>query len=168
MPLRFSAIVAALVLMFAGNAYAQDSADVMIEQPHDMHALGAIAAKRDLPVLLMFSADGCPYCERVEEDFLKPMLISGDYTNKVLIRMVKVDDAGDVTDFDGRRMSMDDFARRYQVRVTPTVVFLDAHGHQLAQRLIGISTPDFYGGDLDNAIDHSLALLHGHTRVSGL
>jgi hypothetical protein len=36
------------------------------------------------------------------------------------------------------------------------VVFLNHQGKELAERLIGITTRDFYGGFLDEAIEESL------------
>jgi thiol-disulfide isomerase/thioredoxin len=107
----------------------------------------------------MFSAEHCTYCEKLEEDFLKPMLRSGDYDDRVLIRKVKIDGFGTIRDFDGNKVDAEAFADRYKVYVTPTVVFIDGDGAQLARKRVGLSTPDFYGGYLDQSIDTALDVL---------
>ncbi|TDY03739.1 thioredoxin-related protein [Thiohalophilus thiocyanatoxydans] len=122
----------------------------------DLRADGRLARERNLPLLIMFSQDGCGYCDQVREKFLEPMRKSGEYTDKVIMRIIKVDRFADIRDFDGRMREPDEIAARYQASVTPTVVFVDYRGHQLAERVLGITTPAFYGGELDDAIDVAL------------
>ena len=124
------------------------------------------ARTHKLPLLIVFSADHCPYCHVVEEEFLEPMLRSGDYTHRVIMRKIDLDSSRRLLDFDGRRVSARQLAKRYRVKVTPTVLLLDAEGRELTERLVGISTPDFYGGYLDAAIDEAYHKLN--TRVAAL
>ncbi len=81
-----------------------------------------------------------------------------DYDGKVLMRILKMDGSY-ITDFDGRRVEPGDLAVRYGAAVAPTVVLLDYQGQLLTERLLGLTTPDFYGGYLDDAIDQSLQRL---------
>ena len=67
------------------------NAPVQVVRTTDLASDAQAARERNLPILMMFSMDGCGYCELVEQDFLRPMLISGDYRDKVIIRMVKTD-----------------------------------------------------------------------------
>ncbi|MEJ2655267.1 MAG: hypothetical protein P8Z69_08205, partial [Acidihalobacter sp.] len=55
-----------------------------------------------------------------------------------------------------------DFARRYHVSFTPTVLLLDAKGRLLAKPLVGLTTEDFYGAFLDEAIDEAVARMRRH------
>lgn len=165
---RFFTQVALMSLLLVTAACADDTPRVQIQDSTNFQADGQLSQTRHLPLMLVFSAADCSYCKLLEEDFIKPMLISGDYTHKVLIRRVMIDAGGDVRDFDGKSISIDDFALRYKAFVTPTVVFVDAQGHQLAHRLVGIANPYFYGGDLDRAIDESLARIHGQKTLSKL
>jgi thioredoxin-related protein len=133
--------------------------NVKVVETKDLSVLGKQADARRLPILLMFSAEHCSYCEKLEEDFLKPMLRSGDYDDKVLIRKVRIDGYGKLRDFAGKQVAASKFADRYNVFVTPTVVFIDGDGVELAKKRVGLSTPDFYGSYLDQSIDDALNIL---------
>ncbi len=157
---QFTKFLFVVVSLLALNAFAADGGkDVKVQEIKDFTRVAGDSDAKRLPILLMFSADYCSYCERLEEEFLKPMLRSGDYDDKVLIRKFKIDGFGTVRDFDGRQISVDAFTARYNVHVTPTVVFLDGSGAQLAPKRVGLSTPDFYGGYLDQSIDTALDVL---------
>jgi thioredoxin-related protein len=135
------------------------SDDVTIEEVKDFSKLGEHSREKRLPILLMFSAKHCTYCVRLEEDFLKPMLRSGDYEDKILIRKIKIDSFGAIRDFKGEQATAGEIADRYKIYVTPTVVFIDGDGVQLAKKRVGLTTPDFYGGYLDQSIDIALDVL---------
>lgn len=150
-------VVFSLLLATIGPVFAAD--DVKVIEARDLEAIGKQAQQKRLPILLMFSAGHCTYCNRLEEEFLKPMLRSGDYTDKVLIRKLKLDDQRKVRDFGGRQVAVSDIADRYKIFVTPTVVFIDGDGMELAQKRVGLTTPDFYGGYLDQSIDQALNIL---------
>ncbi|MEJ2509909.1 MAG: thioredoxin family protein [Gammaproteobacteria bacterium] len=168
-PLHILTLFAALVVAFTAPAVRADEAPkVHIPEAGDFQADGQLAASRKLPLMVVFAAEFCSYCEELEADYIRPMIISGDYTDKVIIRRVMLDSYGYLRDFDGKKISVDKFSLRYRVSVTPTVVFLGPHGKQLVKPLIGISTPAFYGGELDNAIDNSLARLQGESKLSQL
>ncbi|HEY0635723.1 MAG TPA: thioredoxin fold domain-containing protein [Gammaproteobacteria bacterium] len=133
----------------------------------DLRKEASQAQEKRLPLLVMFSADQCPYCVRIEEDFLKPMHSGGYYDDKVIIRRVKLGSgSGSVNDFDGSRISASELAERYDVSVTPTLVFIDAQGRQLTQKLVGLTTPELFGGYLDQAIDTSLDRLRRTTPLA--
>lgn len=126
---------------------------VTIVETTDFEALGREAKRRNLPILLMFSADHCPYCVRVKEEFLKPMLRSGDYDDRVVIRRIELGVYDRIRDFDGSEIYRADLSGRYSIWVTPTLVYLDHTGKQLAEKMVGLTTPDFYGGYIDMAIE---------------
>lgn len=129
-----------------------DARGVVIPELLDLRAELAAAGRAHLPLLVLFSADYCRYCTVVKNDFLKPMMYSGDYEGKVLFRMVTLRAGRELVDVDGRRIDAREFADRYEVRVTPTLVFIDAQGRQVAEKMVGLTTPDFFGGYLDDAI----------------
>ena len=151
-------LVAALVLLAPAAAGAAPDGF----QTDDLAADGRWAKDSGVPILLLFSADYCTYCARLMEEFLEPMGRSGDYKDRVLIREVKIDSYRDVKDFAGRTVSPEDLAYRYDVSVTPTLLLVDAHGHELVKRIVGLGTVDFFGLYLDEAIARALARLKGN------
>jgi len=142
------------------------AADVELTDLVDFQADTVQADDRQVPVLIMFSASYCGYCSVVKDEFLKPMLLSGDYTDKVIIRVLEIDADHDVRDINGDSIDPEVFAERYNIYLTPTLVFVNARGKELTQRMTGVMTIDFYGGYLDDAIERSLAQLRGDLKLS--
>ena len=124
-----------------------------VSHAEDFAALGDRARSGHMPILLVVSRDDCPYCELLKHEILEPMLISGEYDGRVLIRELLIDSELPVRDFDGQAIAPDALAQRYRARLTPTVLFLDDRGRELTKPMIGINTVDFYGYYLDAAID---------------
>ncbi len=150
--------LAILLLLPSRIALAESYENVRVPVSTNLQVDAAIARARAVPLLLMFSLDDCPYCMVVREEFLDPMQRNDDYRDKVLMRILKMDEAY-ITDFDGSRIAVDDLALRYGASIAPTVVLLDHQGKLLTERLLGLTTPDFYGGYLDEAIELSLRRL---------
>ena len=160
----------ALVIMLSGSAFAvrAEPAPVQIPITANLAAESQIAAQRQLPILLVFSAAHCTYCELLEREILKPMLRSGDYGDKILIRKVMLDGAGSLRDFQGRTVDAGSFATRRDVFVTPTMLFVDARGRELAPRLVGINTVELFGGLVDASIEEARSKLKAQTATAPL
>ena len=146
----------ALCLLAVTAVQAEILPYVKVREATDLQAVGQEARARKLPILIMFSIQGCQYCDVVREEFLKPMLRSGDYADRVIMLELYSDSDARLRDFNGQLISSSELTQRYKAGFAPTVVFLDSQGNELAERLIGITTRDFYGGFLDEAIDESL------------
>ncbi len=146
--------------------------EVEVLKVTDLQKLGQESLKRNIPIVMMLSADGCSWCLKLEEEHFKPMLRSGDYEQKALIRQFKIDDMLDVRDFDGKMVSPYEISRRYKAFVTPTVIYLDGHGSELAKKMVGLSTGHYYGSYLDMAIEETLEIVRLNTprkaRLAGL
>jgi len=146
----------ALCLLAVTAVQAEILPYVKVREATDLQAVGQEARARKLPILIMFSMRDCQYCDVVREEFLKPMLRSGDYVDRVIMLELYSDSESQLRDFNGKPISAEKLIQRYNAGFAPTVVFLDSQGKELAERLIGITTRDFYGGYLDEAIDESL------------
>ncbi len=125
----------------------------------DLAGDARLAANGKLPILLVVTRHDCPYCVRIKRDVLGPMLTSGDYENRVVIRELMIEPAYLVRDFAGREVISEELAVRYDATFTPTVLLLDASGNEIAGRLIGINTVELYGYYLDQAINEALDYL---------
>ena len=125
----------------------------------DLRMDGDQARRERLPILVFFASRSCPYCYEVEELYLKPRLASGEYRNKVIMRVVYTDGARTLRDFRDRQTDHAAFGRRYGVTFTPTIKMVDADGVELVPGLVGLTTRDFYGYYLDEAIGGALTKL---------
>lgn len=114
-----------------------------------------LARKKIIPVLLYFSDPQCGYCRKLEDDIFLPMLRSGNYEDRVLLRKISWLSRALVVDFDGSKREPGAIASRYGVRVTPTLVFVDDRGEEVAQRILGYNGPEFFWFYLDRAIDEA-------------
>lgn len=141
-------------LYVAYTAFALAAApDHSIPEAVDLGRDASDAERSCRPLLLEVAAEHCPYCRRLEREYLGPMRLNADVLRRVEIRRLLLDGQGRLSDFDGRPIEVDNLAARYSVMVTPTLLFLDAHGNELVERLVGFSTPELYGGYLDAAIE---------------
>lgn len=153
---RFFMAVAVLCLLTATAG----AATVPIAR--DLPADGALAGERRIPILLLFTREDCGYCELLKRSVILPMIISGEYEGRVVIREVIVDGPGDLTDFMGRRVSPFAVADRYDALLTPTVLFVGPDGRALTERLVGINNEEMYLWYLDRALDDATTALRGH------
>ena len=116
----------------------------------DLRSDAAEAARRGVPVLLMVSLPGCPYCNAVRRSYLLPM--EREPVKRAIVRQIDLNDARMVRDFDGVLRSQDAIARARGVRAAPVVFILGPEGKSLAGPLEGMLLPDFYGAYLDEAV----------------
>jgi thioredoxin-related protein len=116
---------------------------------------GHQAERACIPLLLEFSADDCEYCTLLEEEILKPILRNRDYDQRVLMRKLVLDRVTELRDFSGSSVNASALADHYDVFVTPTLLFVDSHGNELSERMVGVTTLEFYGWYLDQALDES-------------
>jgi thioredoxin-related protein len=132
-----------------------------IEPVGDLRALGADAARRGVPIVLAVTRDECGYCETLKREILEPMALAGDDPRRVLIRELDVDSGGAVVGFDGTPTTAGVVAGGYDAMFTPTLLFVGPDGAEIAERMVGINTPEMYGWYLDRAIDAAAASLPG-------
>lgn len=139
--------------LLCGVAIASDT--TQMTRVKDLREESSLARENQLVLVLEFSSEYCTYCHRLEELFLLPMQRNADYQDKVLIRSVSLDSFETLIDFDGRNIATDEFAARYGVSLTPTLLFLDADGVEMSEKLVGIWSEDFYGGFIDSRIEEA-------------
>jgi thioredoxin-related protein len=112
------------------------------------------------PIVLFFTLPNCSYCRIVRYDYFLPLLKQRSGNDKPIIREISVTGQHQVTLFDGRRVTETELAERYNVHMTPTVMFVNHEGEVLGNSILG--------GDHANYIalfDKSLA--EASTKMSG-
>jgi thioredoxin-related protein len=117
--------------------------------------------EQKVPMLVLYSRSGCDWCDRARRDVLEPMAADPATAGRVLIRQVDIDRRAAVADFSGKASNHRDFARGRKIRLTPTVEVLGPDGESLAEAIVGVRLPDFYGTYIERAIDAGLGRLRG-------
>jgi len=140
------------------------SANHEVPTAGDLRREAGLAEQACVPLLLEFAAAGCEYCTLLEDAVLKPILLNRDYDTRVVMRKLLLDKNAIVVDFSGRHVTAASLATHYRVSLTPTLLFLDGTGDELTERMIGVTTLDFYGGYLDQALDASKRELQARGR----
>jgi thioredoxin-related protein len=149
-------VISAIALSgIAAGAHAEDVPDASSDVPttRDIAADAVLALKQRVPLLLVFAQYHCVYCEKLDREVLNPYYRTGAFDGKAIVRRVMIDSYTTVTDFDGTRIATSDLAGRYKISVTPTLLFVDALGHELVERTVGINGTDFFNAYLDQSID---------------
>ncbi len=108
-------------------------------------------------LILLFSQPECGYCDLVRNEFLLPL--QHQHRPELVIRELKVPGFDDVQDRHNHSLSAEAFAHHYAIHFFPSVLILDLEGTPRAEPLVGISSSDFYGYYLEQAIDQALTSL---------
>ena len=151
--MRRSLLILLLAVSFFSGPAGADAVTMIAVA--DLRQEARLARAGNLILVVEFSSEYCGFCRKLEELFLLPMQRNAEYNAKVLIRYISLDAYETLIDFDGRSMSTGEFAERYDVSLTPTLLFLNADGIEMSEKLVGIWSEDFYGGFIDNRIDEA-------------
>ncbi|MEW8029185.1 MAG: thioredoxin fold domain-containing protein [Candidatus Thiodiazotropha sp.] len=117
------------------------------------------ARAEKIPILLMVSQDHCPFCQQLKKEVLNPMMVSGEYDNKVVITELLIDVGENVIDFEGNDVDPGSVASDYNTWVTPTLLFLDHQGKEVHERMLGVNTIEMYGYYLDESLKYALSAI---------
>ena len=153
----------------AGPAPASDA----LPRPASWQALLRESGRTGRPVVAMFSIHGCPHCLLVRRDHLRH-LAREQAARGVFVVELELNDRRPFSDAaadEGRpakresaawpaaaAVSPADLADALGIRLAPTVAFIGPQG-ELAERLIGYQSVDFYGAYLDERIETAIAAL---------
>jgi len=147
----FRALSILAILCLAGPVLAD------LPAAHDFEKDAEQAERGRMPIAVFFTSDSCPYCREVQELYLGPMVERGTYKGRVLFRYVEVTSGAPVRDFRGARTDHEAFASREGAFITPIIRFYDYTGKELVPPVIGYTSEHFYAGELENAIESSIA-----------
>jgi len=145
-----------ILIMFVSNSYASNNG---LAQPINLQTSADKAKNKNIPIMIFMSSVYCDYCSYIKREFLKPMLKSGDYENKVVIRVIEDDIGDEVKDFNGEIIETGTLSERYNINFTPTAIFVDYQGTELTKRIIGLESEEYYGEFVDEAIDKALSTM---------
>lgn len=115
--------------------------------PDSLQRVALAASRLREPLVLLVSLPGCPYCELVRRNYLLAQRAEGLPVWQIDV----TDKRTQILDFAGEPANGAVLARRWKATFTPTVLFFDRMGEEVAPRLVGIAVPDFYGAYLQDA-----------------
>ena len=98
---------------------------------------------------MLISLPGCPFCELVRRSYLLPARLNDGLQ---AWQLDVTDKSTPLTGFDGQPTTAALQAKAWKASFTPTVLFLSGQGQELAERLVGIAVPDFYGAYLEQRL----------------
>jgi thioredoxin-related protein len=136
---------AAIGIFASETAFAQSRRETALPISAHLHTEAQQAAQKVEPLVILLSLPGCPWCELLRRNYLSPMRSEGlqAYQWNVQDRQTRI------TDFSGASSFGAELAARYKYRTTPTVLFLDAQGQEIAPRIEGIASADLLGAVLE-------------------
>ena len=121
----------------------------------DFHSDMLDQQKSKRVILLYVSAPHCAFCKKLEKEIIFPLLKSGEYKDKIILRKIDWHGTDSIFDFNGLSVKPSQFLEQYKIRITPTFIFLGANGKELHKRLLGYRGGEFYWYYFDAAIDKS-------------
>ena len=114
----------------------------------DLQRSLAQAREHHKVLVVLFSLPDCPWCEQARRLSFDDLARGGQP-----VVQVDMDSSAPLRDFDGRATDGRALARRLRVDLAPTALFVGDRGRELAPRMVGVGTPDFY----DALVQQSLA-----------
>ena len=134
-----------LLLCTAGFAEEPEGAKRTIAWAKSLVTDAELSHERELPIVVFVTQQGCQFCAALRRHVLYPMIRAGELTDKAIMREVSLDTGFTLQDFSGDEIAGKNFAKRYGAIVTPTLLFLDDDGTEVAEKMVGISNIEFYG-----------------------
>ncbi len=141
---------------------------IQIVESKDLSKLLPADQTQNKVIILYVSSPFCRYCRKLEKEILHPMIKSGDFVEKSLLRKFVIDSKISILNFKGKKQLPKSLMEEYKVKITPTLLFLDKNGNQLSEAIVGFSNDEFYWYYLDTAIERSNQKLKEITIDSGI
>lgn len=137
-----------------------------IPELSNLQTLAQEAKQKNLPILLAFGAKWCGFCHELRSEVLNPMMLSGQYEGKyVYMRYVSLDDSDPIPGLDGKPIIKDQWAESYGVDLTPTVLFIDGDGKEVAPRMVGIPNIELYSAMIHKALNTAYEKMGNPIRI---
>jgi thioredoxin-related protein len=154
-------------------------------RPRSLAPLLARATSRAEPVVALFTRPGCPWCEALRREQIGPLAREAGARGLQVVEFDVTDSRAFEPPASGTTASASasgasasgasasgawatarspaDLAARLKVGVTPTVIFLGGAG-EIADRLVGYPSRDFYAAYLEERIERASATLSAGRR----
>lgn len=141
--------------LWLGAAGAIGAAQTALPAARSLRDELTLALRGGNPLVVMVSLDGCPFCKTARDHYLSPL------REQQGLPVVQVDmrSAAGVQDFKGAAFTHDALVRAWNVTLAPTVLFFGHDGAEVAPRLRGAGSRDYYGTLLEQRLAQARAAL---------
>jgi thioredoxin-related protein len=124
----------------------------MLPVATNLQADGAKAKAAKKPILLFFNLEGCHFCRFSLRTTIVPLYRDQGWRDTIEFRQITIDDGKSLIDFDGKKISNEEFAKKRKGGFTPTVMMVDGDGRLLTEPIVGIASVDYYSYNVDTMI----------------
>jgi thioredoxin-related protein len=97
---------------------------------------GDLISKGKKGFVLVFEMDECPFCDRMHANILSDSKVQKVYRDKFGVFRIDIRSTNPVVDIGGHETTEKKMAEVFKIRGTPTTVFVDFEGRELA-RFVG-------------------------------
>jgi len=139
---------------------ARAAGEAVLPPIDDLRSLAAEVARTRVPVIVLFSTPGCPFCREVRQNYLAPRLEEQRQRSRpeYLVREVDITSRRPIGAIDGRSLTEAQFADRYGVGLVPVLIAFDAQWRPLGEPLVGLDRSGFYEAYLDRLISGAIGV----------
>jgi thioredoxin-related protein len=102
--------------------------------------------------LVFLHLEDCPWCHFAIDEVILPMTDISEYTNKLNIFELKINEGNSLIDFNDNEKTAEMFALDSGTDFYPTLLLFSQTG-KLLEKIIGVVSQDNYWTDLDKIID---------------
>ena len=74
-----------------------------IPELNSFEEVAKTARARGVPILVEFSTPWCRYCEVLDQQVLKPLILNGKYKDRIIVKKLEVNTYSSIDGFDGRQ-----------------------------------------------------------------
>jgi thioredoxin-related protein len=145
---RDAIISIALSAEFTTARAQKPSKTALLPAPADLRQAAAQANARGEPLVLMVSLPGCPWCELLRRNYLTPMRGEGVAAFEFMVN----ERSQRLIDFKGQQITPAAWSEAMAVKITPTLLFFNTQGQEIAPRIEGVASADFIGAILDERL----------------
>lgn len=141
---RRAALAAVSLLLLAPRILASD--DALLPAVEDLQALAAQSARAGIPIIVLFTTPGCPFCQEARQNYLVPRLAEQQRRSKpeYLLREVDITSRRSLGAIDGRAFTEAQLAERYGIHFAPVLMAFDSRWRPLGEPLVGLDRAGFY------------------------
>ena len=133
---------------WAAQGQASGQGSVQLPAPKSLPDSLKAALQKRQPLVLMVSLDGCPFCKIVREHYLVHMARD----DGLPVVQIDMQSKAVLADWAGQSTTHAALIEKLAINVAPTLVFYGQGGKEVAERLVGLSSVDFYSAYLDARI----------------